>query len=556
MVAWLWGAAALAGLVLLAWLEGFPSEGEQGYWEELAQAGLLAVYAAGLLLSLVVLMTGGTVMAVAASGVGMLAALQYRPLQAVAPALVLFVPAFLLWVSWQRRQRSSAVAVLAAVLTALLAVTAFGARAVWDAFYGPSHPTSITEALPVDRVRWVWSGAVGESSAVVRAGLRRATTDVRLAVSTAPDLTSPTWFDRVPPAEGDDPLVATFALDGLAPGTEVAYAVVVDGTPDQTRGRGRLRTFAPDSSFTVAFGSCARLGSSGRVFDAILAAQPDLFVITGDWFYEDIAVNDRSAFRSAYDTTLTAPAQAALYRAVPVAYLWDDHDYGPNDANRTSASRPAAMATYRERVPHYPLGIEGADTPIAQAFTIGRVRFLVTDERSARDPQSEPDGPGKTMLGAEQKAWLETELRAASGQYPLIVWVTSVPWITPEEPGADHWGGYATERRELADFIESEGIAGLVMIAGDAHMVAIDDGTNNTFASSGARGFPVVHAAALDRPGSFKGGPYSHGAHPGPGQYGTMTVEDRGVAGLAVELRGVDWEGTEYVRYTFTAPTP
>jgi phosphodiesterase/alkaline phosphatase D-like protein len=292
------------------------------------------------------------------------------------------------------------------------------------------------------------------------------------------------------------------------------------------------------------------------VFDAILAAQPDLFVITGDWFYEDIAVNDRSAFRSAYDTTLTAPAQAALYRAVPVAYLWDDHDYGPNDANRTSASRPAAMATYRERVPHYPLGIEGADTPIAQAFTIGRVRFLVTDERSARDPQSEPDGPGKTMLGAEQKAWLETELRAASGQYPLIVWVTSVPWITPEEPGADHWGGYATERRELADFIESEGIAGLVMIAGDAHMVAIDDGTNNTFASSGARGFPVVHAAALDRPGSFKGGPYSHGAHPGPGQYGTMTVEDRGVAGLAVELRGVDWEGTEYVRYTFTAPTP
>jgi hypothetical protein len=44
------------------------------------------------------------------------------------------------------------------------------------------------------------------------------------------------------------------------------------------------------------------------------------------------------------------------------------------------------------------------------------------------------------------------------------------------------------------------------MISGDAHMVAIDDGTNSDYADGGGGGFPVFHAGALDRSSSVKGG--------------------------------------------------
>jgi hypothetical protein len=76
------------------------------------------------------------------------------------------------------------------------------------------------------------------------------------------------------------------------------------------------------------------------------------------------------------------------------------------------------------------------------------------------------------------------------------------------------------------------------MLSGDAHMLAIDDGTNNTFAG-GKRGFPVFHSASLDSRPSQKGGTYSIGTEdgqPGKGvagkrQYGVMEVTYDGEPG-------------------------
>src|SRR6185369_569902 len=110
----------------------------------------------------------------------------------------------------------------------------------------------------------------------------------------------------------------------------------------------------------------------------------------------NIDKNDARLFRAAWQTTLTSPAQAALYRSVPLAYIWDDHDFGPNDGDSTAPGRVASRLTYQEFMPHYPLGAGAGDVPIYQAFTIGRVRFILTDLRSERSPDSVPDGPEKS----------------------------------------------------------------------------------------------------------------------------------------------------------------
>jgi hypothetical protein len=89
-------------------------------------------------------------------------------------------------------------------------------------------------------------------------------------------------------------------------------------------------------------------------------------------------------------------------------------------------------------------------------------------------------------------------------------------------------------------------------------MVALDDGTNSDYSTDGGAGFPVLHAAALDRPGRVKGGPYSHGTFPGAGQFGLMTVHDAGGDRITVELAGRDWTGRILVEHTVRVrvPTP
>jgi len=233
-----------------------------------------------------------------------------------------------------------------------------------------------------------------------------------------------------------------------------------------------------------------------------------------------------------------------------MAYGWDDHDYGPNNSFRQAPGQGAAQQVYREYVPHYDLAQDATTQPIYQAFTVGRVRFILTDLRSARTSNSVPDSV-KTMMGAEQKAWFKEQLAQARDQYPVVAWVSSMPWIGEDSSAEDRWAGFAAERRELATYIDSIGVADqLVILSGDAHMVTLDDGTHNDYGQDGGGGFPVVHAAAFDQIGSVKGGPYTHGPYPNPfalfgrtdGQFVLMDVRDDGGDEVCVAWTGKRYE--------------
>jgi hypothetical protein len=164
------------------------------------------------------------------------------------------------------------------------------------------------------------------------------------------------------------------------------------------------------------------------------------------------------------------------------------------------------------------------------------------------------------MLGDRQRDWLIEELTESSRTHALVVWVNPVPWIAEAREGGDNWSGFSQERTVIADAIAQAGIDNLIMVSGDAHMVALDDGTNSDYStggysSSGGASFPVFHAAALDRPGSVKGGPYSDGAFGGAGQFGLLDIADEGDT-ISVTTTGVDWEGDVLVERTFTFDVP
>jgi hypothetical protein len=548
------GLASVVTFLALALEDGVPRSSDFNEWESPAQLSCLALAVAGYLLALRFTGLGGGIMVVAAVGLGVLASVEYHPLASLLACLAFFIPGALFLLDWQRKQHPRAILALALVLAALATAGWYASDQVYSYYFGPTHPESPLEALPVEQVEWLWAGAVTTDGFTVNARLSEDSETVRLAVSESEDMSSPVFSATQQAKDGLNQRIVSFSVDGLKADTEYFYAIESGGELDVTR-RGRLRTFpAGASSFTFAFSSCARTGSNGAVFDTIREHDPLFFLITGDFHYSNIEENDPDLFRDALSDTLSSPSQSALYRSAPIAYTWDDHDFGPNGADSTAASAPAAQSVYRQIVPHYDLPAGDGPAPIYQAFTVGRVRFIVTDTRSARSPAADADGSQKTMLGAEQKAWFKQELLAAKEQYPLIVWVNADPWIDAASPGKDTWGGYATERAELADFIADNDVNGIVMLSGDAHMLAIDDGTNSGYSDSGEAGFPVMHAAALDKHGRIKGGPYSEGAYPGSGQFGLMTVTDDGGGSIEVQWSGRNWEDEEIVSHSFSVP--
>lgn len=402
-------------------------------------------------------------------------------------------------------------------------------------------------------VEFLWSGAITPTSARIKAKISDEGAVARVACTGFPDLTGLSFSPPDTALLAVSNRVIDASVSGLVPGTKYYYAVEIDGVLDTSK-VGQFTTFLEYGAgiFTIALGSCAATGSNHAVFQTIRAYNPLLLLHMGDFHYQNIAVNDRNVFRAAYDVVLASPNQSALYRSTAIDYVWDDHDFGPNNSDSTAPGRTASRLTYQEYVPHYPLVAGTGDVPIYHSFTIGRVAFIVTDSRSARSPASAIDDVSKTMLGADQKVWFKQQLLALEGVYPLKVWVNTLPWIGTT--GDDGWYLYTNERRELADFIKDNEITGLCMVSGDAHMLAIDDGTNSDYASGGGAGFPIFHAAALDQSGSVKGGPYSHGAYPGRGQFGLMTVLDSGTSSITVQWSGLTSANTERVAYEFTVP--
>ncbi|MEO6243849.1 MAG: alkaline phosphatase D family protein [Opitutaceae bacterium] len=402
----------------------------------------------------------------------------------------------------------------------------------------------------------VWSGNVTPTSASVSVRLNAAGLRVRLAISTNDTLT-PAVFSPALTTNANSGNSVTLDIAGLQPNTDYDYGIeVANVMRTEPISRGKFRTFPLGAaSFRMAFSSCGDTTDvDQRAFAAILAEQPLLFLHLGDFHYADTNTTVAEDYRRNYDTVLSHPVEGALYRNVALAYMWDDHDFAGNDSNSTAVGTAASRTAYRDTVPHYPINVSGGT--IAQAFTVGRVRIIMTDLHSAASPATTAESASKTRLGAAQKAWFKQELLAArDAGFPLILWACTAPWIAPAQVGSDSWGGYATERSELASFFKDNRIMNLVLLSGDMHALAFDDGSNSDYALGGGAPLVVLHAAPLTRPGEPKGGPYSAGPLLGIAQYGLFEVTDTGGPNIQCRYTGKRvGEGAKIV-FQFNAST-
>lgn len=259
---------------------------------------------------------------------------------------------------------------------------------------------------------------------------------------------------------------ATIPLTQLAPGATWSYRIVdaLSGSPLSEPGRFKT---APSGAAPFTFAFTADMEDTYqpfKLFDVIDSKQPDFLLLLGDLIYADHPKKRFIPSVAHYRTKHAANRrdghlQNFLARYVTYA-TWDDHET-ENNANSLNPNMEKALQVYKE---YWPCRAVDANALYREISWAG-VDFFILDTRRFRSRQAMPDGPDKTMLGAEQKAWFKEGLKSSKAPFKFVV--TSVPF---QGGGVDTWGSYKTERDEIARFMRSEKIGGVIFLTGAYHL--------------------------------------------------------------------------------------
>jgi alkaline phosphatase D len=334
---------------------------------------------------------------------------------------------------------------------------------------------------------------------------------------------------------------------GLAPGRWYWYRFMLGSAVSPV---GRTRTApaagAMPASLRLAVASCQHWQfGSYAAHRHIAASNPDLVAFLGDYIYEwgaftrdhpPRAVRANESFtldqyRARYAQYKTDPDLQAAHLAAPWIVAWDDHevanDYAGERDERLAADFPARRAAaYQAFYEHMPLRLPPARNgrfpgmKMYQRYDWGQLaRFHVLDDRQYRAVEvCAPAGrggstsvtplacpslrdPRRTMLGAEQEAWLSNGLKNSRArwnvfaQQTLMAQASQVPIHGPDDGRfwTDGWDGYPAARARLLDTLASSGAANPVILAGDVHTFYASELRAN-YVKPASRSNPVLAA--------------------------------------------------------------
>ena len=163
----------------------------------------------------------------------------------------------------------------------------------------------------------------------------------------------------------------------------------------------------------IGFGSCANEGKSQPIWDAILARHSDLFIFLGDNIYGD--TRDMAVLSAKYAQFAAQPGFAKLRATTPVVAIWDDHDFGENDAG---GDYPMKEDTRRMFLDFWdePAGSPRRDRDgVYASYVFGppgkRVQVILPDLRYNRTPLLKLD-----LAGADYETWARARLASSISQ--------------------------------------------------------------------------------------------------------------------------------------------
>ena len=143
--------------------------------------------------------------------------------------------------------------------------------------------------------------------------------------------------------------------------------------------------------------------------------------------------------------------------------IWDDHDFGPNDANGSFYNKALTLKAFQDFWPNPNYGIEGTDA-CAGKFSYADCDFFLLDNRTFRTPLY--DTGLSEILGSKKIEWLIAGLKSSRASFKFVA--VGGQFLNTAQVYESH-ANYAAERDFLLRRIREENIRNVVFLSGDRH---------------------------------------------------------------------------------------
>lgn len=238
----------------------------------------------------------------------------------------------------------------------------------------------------------------------------------------------------------------------------------------------------------ILFGSCSHQDKAMPILKSINDEAADLFIFLGDNIYGD--TKNMQAMADKYQRLGNNPGIKKLRYTTPTIAIWDDHDYGENDAGaeypKKEQSRklmldfwqePQNSARYTQKNGIYTAYMYGEDHNKVHVIlpdlrwnrdelsNVGKVNYQSKRKPKNMGPYSPNVSENASMLGETQWHWLETELQKPS----KIKVIASSLQLLPEFTGWESWANFPRDRQRLFSLIKKYQVNGVIIISGDTH---------------------------------------------------------------------------------------
>jgi alkaline phosphatase D len=225
----------------------------------------------------------------------------------------------------------------------------------------------------------------------------------------------------------------------------------------------------------IAFGSCNRHDMEQPMWQFIDKNEADLWIWLGDIIYGD--TRDMKVLKKKYILQKKNKEYKKFGTQTGIIGIWDDHDYGENNAGKEYPKRKESKDLLFEflEVPRSNPASkrEGA----YQSYSFGpegkRIKVILLDCRYFSDkPQRDENGfdipdPSLDILGKAQWKWLHEELKNSTADIHII---GNGIQVIPEEHPYEKFANFPTTRKKLFDMFETFKPKNLILLSGDRHI--------------------------------------------------------------------------------------
>lgn len=218
-----------------------------------------------------------------------------------------------------------------------------------------------------------------------------------------------------------------------------------------------------------AFGSCNSQKRSQPLWEYINRDNPQLWIWGGDNIYAD--TSDPNIIQQLYQYQNNVPGYKQLKKTTPIIGIWDDHDYGYDNATWNNPMKHISQQLFLDFIAEPSKSTRRIKEGVYTSHTFGqigqRVKFIFLDNRfNHSSPEKDAD-----LLGSDQWVWLENELKYSKAQVHFIMAGLSI--LSAKIPKTEEWNDHPKAKERLLNLINKYNPRGLVFLSGDKHFASV-----------------------------------------------------------------------------------